>query len=962
MKSQIGIGTLLVAVLATSTASAATTVTTNAQNEVTYDVTPGDTYVEKGAFSSAIAKVTKTGGGTLELAAAHPDFKGKVFEIIEGVVTTAQKVNPLGTSTAKVLSGAALYYTGDNPGQTTSNFEAIEIVGDGPDGLGAFRRTTKGYGDQLIKKLTLTGNATIGGTTRFGVYEIDLAGFTLTIADTSGDPFMLLNATVRNPGSIVHKSKRILMQGVMGWGNPQPDTSTWTMALDDAELSLYSGTVAFPWHVVASNPFKVTVGSALQVMEGPMDLNGKTVTFANGDTTKDRTIEVRGDIRGGSVLKTDEKLTLRLVDADHDLTQYTASWGQTVITGGVFHALAKKDHDFAVYNGASLSMADAGRLCTTQAPVYVYNSNFSADNHKPSRLDLIGQTHWTQLEPSSFTIVQIGGKRDSATGGTGWGVMSVADGATVTNGFSIAPKGRGALYVKNGSAVYSRSGFWLDVAGDYSSGGYRYGFLGVDGSRFDSWGGFRMGVHSQAEGHAVFHGGGFHLGNESVVVGHSGYGNFYASDGTVFSRSANRIAVTLGARAAGVGGEGVFTLDNCTTAMVARICHKSHTNFIAQVNVNGGSCLGVREVWYAVNSSTGGKLAAAEGARSVFSFDGGTVDYFTENESANLFADKPDRAFVHAGGLTVNVATQSTVVVTLPLTRPVAKSFKSISRPTDAAFLSKKFIGPVRIQIEGSGEGATAFIDFDTKTETLGDVVITSKGSGYDETTKVFAVPQESPTEKYECAYELQEEVGGDFVKTGPGALCLDYPNTYGGMTVVDGGFLYARADYALPSNTAVRVNNGATLNLFGMEAKISSVGGNGGFINGAKGGGALTVDTLDFADAGRIECFGVSKIIVTGTMKVDCRDLIANRDEGQGMLLQVNVEFAPTAKIEFSHVEALDENVSDYAILSLGWNVAMSGAPVLVDDASLGGRWRFRTTPKGMSLHVRRGLALIVR
>ena len=168
--------------------------------------------------------------------------------------------------------------------------------------------------------------------------------------------------------------------------------------------------------------------------------------------------------------------------------------------------------------------------------------------------------------------------------------------------------------------------------------------------------------------------------------------------------------------------------------------------------------------------------------------------------------------------------------------------------------------------------------------------------------------------------------------------------------------------DYALPSNTAVRVNNGATLNLFGKEAKISSVGGNGGFINGAKGGGALTVDTLDFADAGQIECFGVSKIIVTGTLKVDCRDLIANRDKGQGMILQVNVEFAPTAKIEFSHVEALDENVSDYAILSLGWNVAMFGAPVLLGDASLGGRWKFRRTPKGMSLHVRRGLVLIVR
>lgn len=945
-------------VFAAVTAVTAATVVTNGQNEVTYDVPLGETYVERGSFSLAIAKVTKKGAGTLELVASHPDFRKRTLVIEGGFVKAARKDSPVGTSTVKVLSHAALHYTGENPGQTTPIFEAVEIEGDGPDGKGAFCRTTKGYGDQLVKKLTLTGDATIGGTTRYGVYEIDLNGYTLTNAVTSGDPLMFLQSKVLNPGNIVQRSKKVLLQGVQSWGDPDPEACTWRMGLDGTELCLWSGSLAFPWHVVAESSFKVTAGSALQVMTGPIDLNGKTVTFANANGDKERTIEVRGDIRGGQVIKTDDSLTLRLVDSDHELESYFGSWGPAVITGGVSHVLAKdSSQPVQLMNGSSLSMADAGRVDVSSAPVLVYNTS-SSQAPKPSRLAVSGNTRWAQTEG---TIVQVGGKRERADGHAGWGVMSVSDGAVVTNGFSVAPKGRGALYVRDGASVCSRGGFTLHVAGDYAPDAFCYGFLGVKDARFESAGSLHMGVAANAESHAVFHGGGFHHGARELVVGHSGYGNFYA-DGTSLSSGLSTFVVTIGARNASVGGEGVFTLDNGATARVGRLLHRAHTNFVAQVNVNNGARLGVRDIWCAENHDTGDHLGAADGARSVFSFDGGTIDFFRENESAKLFVDKPDMAVVHGGGLTINVANQSTVVVDMPLTRPAAKSFKSISLPADAAFREKRFIGPVRLVIEGPGTGATAFIDFDTETETLGESVITSKGSGYDETTKVYAVPHETPDERYECAYELQEEPGGDLVKTGPGLLYLDVPNTYGGDTIVDGGSLYARADFALPFGTSVRVNNGAVLDLLGKSARFRSIGGSGGFINGAKDGGALEVETLDLSDAGKIECNGVSKIVVTGTLKVDCRDLVANQAAGRKLTLVVNVEFAPTARIEFSHVEALDPAVAEYPILASGWGVAFVGAPALVAPESLGGRWRYRTTAKRVSLRLNRGMIATIR
>ena len=53
--------------LAASAATAAT-VTTNAANEITYDIPAGETFTNDKGFSSAITKVVKTGPGTLAVA------------------------------------------------------------------------------------------------------------------------------------------------------------------------------------------------------------------------------------------------------------------------------------------------------------------------------------------------------------------------------------------------------------------------------------------------------------------------------------------------------------------------------------------------------------------------------------------------------------------------------------------------------------------------------------------------------------------------------------------------------------------------------------------------------------------------------------------------------------------------------------------------------------------------------
>ena len=115
----------------------------------------------------------------------------------------------------------------------------------------------------------------------------------------------------------------------------------------------------------------------------------------------------------------------------------------------------------------------------------------------------------------------------------------------------------------------------------------------------------------------------------------------------------------------------------------------------------------------------------------------------------------------------------------------------------------------------------------------------------------------------------------GGLTKTGTGALALNRPNSYGGVTMIQAGELKLGASGALPATTAVSLDNilGALLNLNDFPqtiARLSGGGSNGG--NVALGSGTLTVGGGYFA--GSIS--GSGGLTKTGpdTLALNCTNL----------------------------------------------------------------------------------------
>jgi autotransporter-associated beta strand protein/T5SS/PEP-CTERM-associated repeat protein len=82
---------------------------------------------------------------------------------------------------------------------------------------------------------------------------------------------------------------------------------------------------------------------------------------------------------------------------------------------------------------------------------------------------------------------------------------------------------------------------------------------------------------------------------------------------------------------------------------------------------------------------------------------------------------------------------------------------------------------------------------------------------------------------------------GASLVKTGTGTLTLSGNNSYTGATTISAGTLVAASDTALPGQTALAVNLGATLRIGnGVNAQIGSLA------DGASGGGSVVIGPSD--------------------------------------------------------------------------------------------------------------------
>ena len=223
-------------------------------------------------------------------------------------------------------------------------------------------------------------------------------------------------------------------------------------------------------------------------------------------------------------------------------------------------------------------------------------------------------------------------------------------------------------------------------------------------------------------------------------------------------------------------------------------------------------------------------------------------------------------------------------------------------------------LGIARVVFEdATGWGASAYAEYDFSTKKVTKIVVTSRGCDYSDGTKAYL---ESPdrTTRYECALTLSSNEGmcGEFVKRGAPELRLYATNTITGGIAVESGSLVTYTGGVIPSNTPVRVESGATLNLYNKgNIAVSTFTGAGQVINGA--------------------------VTVTNAVRASCAELFA----GKHATFAGNLTFAPGATFTITD----PENLAAYAhsASATAFTAAsVNGTPTLAfeGDAPQGVKW----------------------
>ena len=155
-------------------------------------------------------KLIKDGAGTMILSSGMTHLTG--VTVAEGVVKYGAQSIIANGITVKVLDGASLDMNGNGNG----NVPIYDIAGTGFGGMGALCNTGADVtaGSAQMKGLTLSADATVGGTANLGEINssynqpscFDLNGHTLTINIPSNKGFWIATANSSSPGTIYVKS------------------------------------------------------------------------------------------------------------------------------------------------------------------------------------------------------------------------------------------------------------------------------------------------------------------------------------------------------------------------------------------------------------------------------------------------------------------------------------------------------------------------------------------------------------------------------------------------------------------------------------------------------------------------------------------------------------------------------------------------------------------------------------
>ena len=536
------------------------------------------------------------------------------------------------------------------------------------------------------------------------------------------------------------------------------------------------------------------------------------------------------------------------------------------------------------------------------------------------------------------------------------GILEVLDGAVITNriivsGYLSSGPGaggkQGAVYQRGGHVValgatkthhtsciglsqadsacgyYELSGGTLETRGQFVIGGYNYGLFvqyggnviatnnlnAAPGTKQNS---LLMATCNQGSGALYIKKGSWDIFTE----------NMYFGQGTT-TATRPTADVTLD------GDEAIFD------AHGSGIYVGDYSSYgIYSFNLNGGvmRCGGIR-LYHDVTT-----LNHIDNLLCV-NFNGGT--FRTGRNSSNLFGYNSTtrnqwstNVVVYAGGATIDTDGKTGNSIGSSVQGAWGKGVKSITMENPPRGLD--YVGGLHVLIYGDGVGATAFAHFDSTNMVVDRIVVTSAGYGY--TTATATVYSGRTALNVNCVVELEDnENTGSFTKKGAGDLTLNATNTWGGATVVNGGTLKAGCDWAIPTNSAVSIGGGATLDLNGKVAKISSIeytAGGGSIVNGS-----------------------AAELPAVPSLRLSTTDITS----GRAIEFSGDRDFSgSTLTIEGDDYSGLDENVRRYRVLSVSG--ALAAAPALNVESDPPSPWCFKTRSDGIVLLRPKGGMVILR
>ena len=831
----------------------------------------GESYTHSTAIGN-YTRLVKRGAGEVVLTAATTAFAGDV--LVEEGTLSITVLGALGTASPITVESGATFYLKTPHGSAQNvglfNKHKLTIAGDGVDGKGAIRYLPSNggaYDDSLLGVIDLAADATIECDYRWGVHGsnggvINLNGHTLRriCNDTSGSQWMLNNCTVNGAGTLEANKGMITFQGAV------------KSSADVTYVATNTGKY-YVWATSGSNPsaFKFFPGQTFEVgsgsaannnhFSGPIHLSnhaglpgGGVVTFA---VTSPKVLYLDGPMTGDAGTNSSSGTTLT-----------TSGSGKLFLNGDV---LLRRN---TYLNGGTL-------VAMTSTASRVFVNGFIVNG---SSRALIGGGN------TLLNWIRVGNGANKGTVHQTGGILGV----------------RGDTYIGESASGVSH---WMMSGGE----AYVSNVVYV-GHAANSFGSFMQT-------------GGLYQGRSNCIlyVGRAGVGVYHQSGGTndtVRARVGQSALFYMG----NVGGVADVTVSGTGTVMTTE-----------KIYFGGSNRLSV----CTFNLNDGGTVKATRMARNVFTAEGSD---FTVNSDggilmptfghgwgglnstqANFYEGMPDRCVVWKKGLVIDTSESSgqsngqpsgfaASHIPLHFESPTGKGVESVSLPTTGNYTNVTYYGPARVVFEDeTGWGASAYAVYDYATTNHSRIIVTSRGCNYSDNAKAYI---ESPgrTTRYECALTLSDNADhcGELIKRGAQTLYLYATNTLTGGIAVEEGTLGANTTGVVPSNSAVRVESGATLQFASVRPTSLST----------------------FTGAGNVTGCDIT---VTNAVRASCAELFA----GKHATFASNLTFAPGATFTITDPENLETYKRQGSVAAFTAQ-AVNGTPTLAfeGEAPQGVKW----------------------